>query len=256
MTISEYIRFVYCALRGIPILGIDGSLKFLAAATFARDFRIRPRGYKQSLLVRGGTSDTETFYSIIIRRAYPVHSGNIKTVIDAGANVGYSAAFFSSIYPDAVIYALEPEHANYDVLVDNTKLSENIVPLRLALWNKSEDLYLQNKEAESWAFQFGEGEGESQKTPALSLSDLMDQKEIEKIDILKIDIEGAEKEVFSGDVSWLDHVSCLYIETHDRFVEGAAKQVFTAMSKYRYQFDIRYEYAVFDKIQRIDVLDD
>ena len=250
MNISNNTRFVYCALRGIPILGLSGSLKFLAAALGSRTVQICPKGYKQPLSIRGRTSDVETFYSIVIRQSYPIISKPVKTIVDAGANVGYSAAFFSSVYPEATIYALEPELKNYEMLVENTNLTKNIVPLNIALWKTSEDLYLQNETADPWAFQFGENPNKAQKTRAVSLVDLMTEQEIKNIDILKIDIEGAEKQVFSGDVGWLDNVSTSYIETHDRFVEGAAAQIFKAMSDYEYSFDVRYEYIVFENIRK------
>ena len=52
----------------------------------------------------------------------------------------------------------------------------------------------------------------------------MTETELESIDILKVDIEGAEKEVFET-CDWIDAINCLMIETHDRFKPGSSAAV-------------------------------
>jgi hypothetical protein len=55
---------------------------------------------------------------------------------------------------------------------------------------------------------------------------LLDQAGFHHVDILKIDIEGAELEVFSnGAEEWLSRVNLIIIETHDRFRPGSEEAV-------------------------------
>jgi len=58
------------------------------------------------------------------------------------------------------------------------------------------------------------------------LSTLLDQAGFYNVEILKIDIEGAELEVFSnGAEEWLSRVNLIIIETHDRFRPGSEEAV-------------------------------
>jgi hypothetical protein len=56
------------------------------------------------------------------------------------------------------------------------------------------------------------------------MATLMKQMQIEAIDIAKVDIEGAEIEVFESS-DWMKNVRCLMIELHDRFRPGCSEAV-------------------------------
>ena len=249
---NKLLRAIYCTLRGLPRLGVSSSLKFLYANLSRSEVKIRPKGSKQFLRLRGGTSDVETFFSIVIRQAYPRLDRQIAIIVDAGANVGYSAVVFAQNYPNAKIFAIEPEPGNFELLVKNTSAYSNIIAINGALWSESRELYLQDANAELWAFQYGLENKTSKKTKAYSVGDLMKDQNISSIDILKMDIEGAEKQIFAGETSWLNDVDTMFIEIHDRIVEGAGQQIFKVMSKFKYEFDVRFEYVIFDRIQRLD----
>jgi len=61
----------------------------------------------------------------------------------------------------------------------------------------------------------------------------MERFQLEEIDLLKIDIEGAEKELFSTNYeSWLPKTKVLYIELHDRYRKGTATSFFKAICQY------------------------
>lgn len=76
---------------------------------------------------------------------------------------------------------------------------------------------------------------------------LLRKSDFDEIDLLKIDIEGAEKEVFEAqDVNkWLSKVKILVIELHDRFKRGCSYAFFKAMSKYHWFFAFRGENLIF-----------
>jgi hypothetical protein len=54
----------------------------------------------------------------------------------------------------------------------------------------------------------------------------MEEFRIDRVGILKVDIEGAEKEVFSGAASWIDRVDGIIIELHDRMKRGCSRTFF------------------------------
>jgi hypothetical protein len=69
---------------------------------------------------------------------------------------------------------------------------------------------------------------------------------LQTIDILKLDIEGAEKELFrAGFESWLPNTRLLIVELHDRMVPGCSKALFEAVSKYDFDCETRWENLIF-----------
>lgn len=81
----------------------------------------------------------------------------------------------------------------------------------------------------------------------ITISKLLQDSGFEEIDLLKIDIEGAEKEVFgAADVDeWLSKVRILTIELHDRMKRGCSYEFFKAVSKYHWHFEFRGENLIF-----------
>ena len=79
---------------------------------------------------------------------------------------------------------------------------------------------------EKWAFFVHEGPGIPVRT--ISMRFLMNEMKIASIDVLKVDIEGAGKEVFKS-CDWIDAVGCVMIELHDRFKPGCSVAVSSVM---------------------------
>lgn len=246
---SKLLRPVYCSLRGIPELGIVGSLKFLLSSFSDRLVHVSPRSIGQPLKIRGKTSDVETFFEIIIRGSYPLLERDLEVIVDAGANAGYSTAFFASRYPNATVYALEPEIENYELLVENTAKLPNVIAMNAALWSSATELFLQNEDAEPWAYQFASDKKSGEKVSAHSVSSLMKEHEISHIDLLKLDIEGAERELFSENTEWLDSVKTIIVEIHDFIVPGCGTSVFNTMTRYNYDFYANGEHVVLENIR-------
>ena len=63
-------------------------------------------------------------------------------IVDAGANIGLAAVWFAANYPEARVTAIEPDKANFDLLVEDTSGYKNVVPIRGALWSFCGDLQL------------------------------------------------------------------------------------------------------------------
>jgi len=65
---------------------------------------------------------------------------------------------------------------------------------------------------------------------AMTVDRIMRDYALEKIDILKVDIEGAEREVFSCTSAWLDKVDAIIIELHDRMKAGCSRSFYHGTS--------------------------
>src|SRR5690606_8966892 len=80
----------------------------------------------------------------------------------------------------------------------------------------------------------------------VSVSSIVEAADIPFIDVLKIDIEGAEMALFEKNYkSWLPITRCLIIELHDRFYPGCQERVFDVMSQFNFSYFKKGENWVF-----------
>ena len=88
-----------------------------------------------------------------------------------------------------------------------------------------------------WGFLVEEANSEDSKSfKAITITEILKNSGHNQIDILKLDIESAEKEVFSsGYEEWLDNVNMLIIELHDRFKDGCSDAFYSAIKKYDFK---------------------
>ena len=189
----------------------------------------------KTLIIRKGSTDKHIFRQIFISNDCRLPAGiNIKPklIIDGGANVGYSSLWFMNKYPDAKIMAIEPEESNYRVLVKNSKRWKNVVPIKAGMWHKNAFLKIVDDGTGEWGFRTEEvGSSRNASLKGITVDEILKQSGCDRIDILKIDIEGAEKELFSKDYSWIDKVDVLIIELHDRLKAGCSKSFYSAIDK-------------------------
>lgn len=144
-----------------------------------------------------------------------------------------TAVFYASRYPAATVVAVEPEESNYEALVENTRPYPQVIPIHAALWNRDGQVEVfagwpKAKRRGKWGFRVRDGNG----CRALTLTTLMREVGIDTVDILKIDVEGAEREIFTN-CDWMDKVKLLAIELHDRFWPGCSDPVEAVTQGYR-----------------------
>lgn len=199
--------------------------KVTVRLTGGRDFVLRP-----------GKSDVHVFEGVFLAREYAFDLKGVvpKVILDVGANIGATTVFFATRFPDARIIALEPEKGNFDLLQENTRDLPNVTAVQAALWSRRTQLSVTNPEADAWSYTFVDGDvaKDGEQYQAVSLRDLMDTYSFDTIDILKMDIEGGEKDLFEGDAHpWLSQTRILVIELHDRKRSGCSRAVYTQLVK-------------------------
>jgi len=145
-----------------------------------------------------------------------------------------ASIYYARKYPGARIIAVEPEASKFAMLARNVNPYPNVVPIRAALWNRNGEVFVSAPTAVQSASDkvgFVVQEGGGVPVRALTMRTLMEDLQIDCIDILKVDIEGAEKEVFDR-CSWMQNVRCLAIELHDRFKPGCSAAVTSATADF------------------------
>ena len=189
------------------------------------------------LKLRANTSDFAVFDQIFLYEDYkfPINF-EPKLIIDGGAYGGYSSAFFANRFPKAKIIAIEPEASNFNLLEKNTRNYKNIDLINAGIWNKPTYLNVKDIGLGHWGFMVEEvTDSEEFSFKAITIDNILKRSGYEEIDILKLDIEGSEKEVFSADYeNWLSKVNVLIIELHDRMKPGCSEAFYSAINQYNF----------------------
>lgn len=201
--------------------------------------------------VRMDTSDPYVFQQIF--QQYDYHLPKLpftpSLIIDGGANVGYSSVWFANLFPEAKIIAVEPEKSNLEVLKYNTIPYKQVEIINSGLWDKNIFLNIKDVGLGKWGIMVEEtDEPNLSSLRAVTIDKILENSGFQEIDILKLDIEGAEKELFSsGYEKWIDKVKIIIIELHDRMKKGCSQSFFSAVSKYDFAFTMRGENLILIK---------
>lgn len=201
-------------------------------------FKLRFEKFFGDILIRPNTSDFSTFRQVFMNDEYGFEfSEPPHTIVDAGANIGLASLYFAQRFPQAKIFSLEPDRSNFDMLTSNTRLHPQIVPLKYALWDKNMMLEIVDGGHDKWGLQVREAEDNpSRDVQGVNLEYLMTKHNIKQIDLLKIDIEGAEWELFHGNFQqWLPRVKVLVIELHDHLRPGCSAVFNNAIKTIRHR---------------------
>lgn len=203
-------------------------------------------GSDLKLLVRPGTTDVAVFNGIFHGKEHEWEFAvPPEVILDAGAYTGLSVAYFAMRYPQARVIAVEPSAENFALLTRNVSSFKNVEAVNGALWSHSGTLVLTDPGYGPWGFTVREVEesdvsgpsmaGEPSgrlSVPAYTVSDIMREFRIDKVDLLKLDIEGSEKEVLSHCDSWIKHVSAMSVELHDRLKPGCTRAFYNAVTNF------------------------
>jgi FkbM family methyltransferase len=211
-------------------IGIPGWLRYrilrrrLDRAQRSTLFTLTSKTATWPLKCRARTSDVHSFYQVFIQREYSclddIHSETTGLIVDCGANVGYSSAYFLTRFPNCHLVAVEPDAENFATLATNIEpygLRASVI--RAAVWSHSTSLTLCSnriRAGDEWSRAVRQCEpGEPGAFPALSVGNILKESGFARILILKMDIEGAEAVVFTGDYDdWLSRVDNIVIELH------------------------------------------
>ncbi len=147
---------------------------------------------------------------------------NVNIIFDVGANVGSMTLAYRKRFPDAKLYSFEPVNETFHQLKEATKNDSNIhcYQMALAAQNGSGIINVGSKSGQNSLVIRQQSETNSQEVKLITLDDFIKKEEIEKIDILKIDVEGFECDVLRGAERTLESGKILYIFIETTFREG------------------------------------
>ena len=168
--------------------------------------------------------DTGSYFAKIIKGdVYKKVNSNrkIDVIIDLGANFGAASICFAIRYPNATIISLEPVSETFKVLELNTNNFKKISSYNLAASDSTGTSKIhvdKNKLGRSSLFSdhMNFKYNFSEKINTVDFNYFIMKNNLEKIDILKIDVEGSELKIINSIISFLKNVGIIYIEIHGK----------------------------------------
>ncbi len=179
--------------------------------------------------VRIGASDLSVLYELQRQREYDAALDEItcplevRCVVDMGANVGLSMRFWLKSFPNARVVGIEPDAGNLAMCRENLSLCGGgaaRASLIQAFVGGERRTAAVDRRRGAWGYRMAEGGGGGESIPVVTVQDVLDRVDGD-VDLLKMDIEGAEAEVFARPAPWLARVKTLVVEVHPPFSSEA-----------------------------------
>jgi len=186
--------------------------------------------------VRPGDSDLETYRQVFIERQFDITDvpqgdrlrqyylqlldrGRLPVIIDAGANVGAAAHWFSQQFPKSSVFAIEPDKDNARLCRKNVASLGNITVVEGAIGGRHGTVSVDPTD-KSWTAQTHRVENGPGVT-VYTVADIMRMAGADaSLFIVKIDIEGFEADLFDHGTEWVADVAGIFIEPHDWMFPG------------------------------------
>jgi FkbM family methyltransferase len=188
--------------------------------------------------LREGTSDWMTFDQVFLEEDYDLRPlpryGEIAQtyrelsrrgtplIVDLGANIGLSPLYFAMTWPEAKVVGLEPDPGNFVLFRENVAGVANIEAVQAGAASRATMLNIVDPSAGKNAFRTAVGEGGKVTVEGRTIGAIVEEYRAKGClpFAIKIDIEGAEAELFSGDYDWVDEFPLIMIELHDWLFPG------------------------------------
>jgi FkbM family methyltransferase len=176
--------------------------------------RVRVPSLGGDVWLRSHSSDIGVLAEQLVAGAYDAvrqHPGEVRTILDLGANTGLVARWLLTRFPDARIVCVEPEPGNAEVLRRNLSAVNGRAAVVAKCVGGTERRVSLATSSGEWGFAMTEGPGDVEVT---TMDRIIADHDLASIDLLKCDIEGAEREVFEASRSWIDTVRLAVVECH------------------------------------------
>jgi FkbM family methyltransferase len=179
---------------------------------------VTPKKYRYPNMFRPGTEDVYTIIDTIIDSYRLPVQFNPKFIIDGGAYIGDSSIWFLNHFPRCKVVALEPNVDNHRLAETNlAHYGERVVLMKIGLWNcktrlRVTDDFLGARIARDDEF--------GNEFETIDVDSLMEECGAEEIDLLKLNVEGAELQIITdANASFLSKTKLMVVQFHGQEVE-------------------------------------
>jgi FkbM family methyltransferase len=239
--ISEKLNWYRGALQNLGFLSLARLQWQKKFGSTQRLSKLTSKQLISPVFARHETSDYLVFDQIFVEREYRCldHVKRPDLIIDCGANVGYSSTYFLSTFPTSFVIAVEPDPDNFRLLKKNlAPYVGRHIAIQAAVWPFDERLRFQKENSgkgKEWARSVERAPAGALPSKAIETVDipkLISFSRFNRISILKVDIEGAEQDLFCSKSSeWLGRVDNIVIELHN---ENSSRVFFESIGADRF----------------------
>jgi FkbM family methyltransferase len=186
-------------------------------------FRYRePIGDIRLLLRANAGADAFTHSEIFEHQYYRLPlKCSPATVLDLGANIGLSAIYFARAYPGTCLACVEPGPENLRLLAQNLRLNGVRADIISAAIDVDDGKAVMRRDAKDYGHRIvampGNSPAQYFQVDAISIPSILRRLGWDRIELLKIDIEGHEQRLLSEDCDWLHRVDAICLEYHHQF---------------------------------------
>ena len=237
-------------------IGLPAAVRLWFAARCLTGFRslrlsrIRPAGYDYPLYYRAGGSDARVIEQVLVHQEYAAVAAlpGVEFIIDCGANIGCTTFYLLHRYPLARAVVVEPDAGNMAVCRRNlAPFRDRVTFVEAGVWPVAGPLVVDRgsyRDGAEWSIQVRPARpGEKPDVNAVTVPDLLAAAGFPRIDLLKIDIEGAEAELFDATAAgWLNTTRNLVVELHGPACERAVDE---ALAGFRFDRATTAELTIF-----------
>lgn len=185
-----------------------------------------------------------SYKSIFEQEIYAFRPESSPVILDCGANIGLAILYWKRLFPESVIWGFEPDRDIYELLCWNCDAHDikDVTLIDKAVWSQETTIQFKKEGADAGHIVNKE---EHTTEPLITietvrLRDYLDQR----IDLLKLDIEGAEVEVLLDCEQYLDSVNHLFVEFHSYI--GRRQQldeILRILSRVGFRYHLQPEYV-------------
>jgi len=210
---------------------------------------VEVNGYKMKILPRDkGISEELLMFKTHEPISTKLISSELKSgmvCLEVGANIGYYTLLESKVIGDSgKVVAVEPSPENFEKLKQNLSLSnvKNVLPFNFACGDKNGKIKFLISEKSNRCTTLDENylatpSDNIIEVPVKKIDDFLNENKIEKVDFIRMDVEGYERQIIKGMEKTLDKYNpMIQIEVHKKFMpENHTKELFEEFQKRGYE---------------------
>ena len=233
--LARIFGWLHRAATAAGVLGIGSAFRVFVLARFGGGEQVLrlPGGHRFHFRPANDRGVVSHFYSLGYR-IQDTPDEPIRTILDGGANIGDETTRFLLHHPTAEVTAVEPEGSNFELLRKNVDHLDRTLCVHGGLWPVKTHLEVIPGNSQE-GFRVVETTKTDGPVAAFTIPELMERRGWDSIDVLKLDIEGSEFELFSrGTEDWLDRVKVLIFEVPDNDRPGSTQKIYEALGERRF----------------------
>lgn len=211
------LSFIWTTLQFHIFNYVNKLLKLRISREQPKTFRVAISHNLVDLQLRVLAGDLFVFYEVFLDKCYWVPEAwteNVINIVDFGAHIGLTTLFLSQYFPEAKFTCVEPNAENLKLLKNNLSfLGDKVQIIAGAVNFQSGEVVFEDTGA-SWEGHLTSTASKGNKIRCYTPPEILKIANLTSIDILKIDIEGAEELIFNSQEEWLNLVKVILIELH------------------------------------------